>query len=406
MVTICAERKKHIRRSAPLKTLEKHGAETLKGERPIIEIGQGIYLVPSRSADPQSESTDEEHEEHEEHEVRHRNGLWTCSCPYYMAGHANCSHTCAVRMMLKMQEKAKSAVGKRTYVEVPEIRCPECGKCEFHASTSYPTCFGRTTVYKCDNPECGKRFTFRPGFKKKWFGDNIITDVLVDTGSGHPPGRILERLEKNGIKISERTTRRWIKEYGTLVERFAATLSYDVGGEWSADEKYLKTHPNGSKSKHYLTAMLDNTTGLVLSYDVTDNKSGYDATGLTEAAIALAGRVPDLFTADKLNGYKIGFLNAILSRNPLAIMIADAAINGVHLNNNKRERLNGEFWDCLYRARGFNSLIPGLVRLTVVYHNFIHKGSRKETPAEAAGVMVEGPDKLKTLIQNAALAKV
>ena len=47
-----------------------------------------------------------------------------------------------------------------------------------------------------------------------------------------------------------------------------------------------------------------------------------------------------------------------------------------------------------------------MVRLTVVYHNFVHKGSRKETPAEAAGVMVEGPDKLKTLIQNAALAKV
>ena len=49
MVTICAERKKHIRRSAPLKTLEKFGFEILKGERPIIEIGQGIYLVPSRS---------------------------------------------------------------------------------------------------------------------------------------------------------------------------------------------------------------------------------------------------------------------------------------------------------------------------------------------------------------------
>ena len=47
-----------------------------------------------------------------------------------------------------------------------------------------------------------------------------------------------------------------------------------------------------------------------------------------------------------------------------------------------------------------------MVRLTVVYHNFIHKGSRREMPAEAASVMVAGPDKLKTLIRNAALAKV
>ena len=89
-------------------------------------------------------------------------------------------------MMISMQEKAKRAVRKRTYVEAPEIRCPECGKCEFHASTGYATRFGRTTVYKCDNPECGKRFTFRPEFKKRWFSDNIITDVLVDVGSGHP----------------------------------------------------------------------------------------------------------------------------------------------------------------------------------------------------------------------------
>ena len=65
-------------------------------------------------------------------------------------------------------------------------------------------------------------------------------------------------------------------------------------------------------------------------------------------------------------------------------MIADAAINGVHLNNNKRERLNDELWDCLYRARGFSCLIPCLVRLTIIYHNFMCSGSRKDTPAEAA----------------------
>ena len=84
-------------------------------------------------------------------------------------------------------------------------------------------------------------------------------------------------------------------------------------------------------------------------------------------------------------------------------MIADAAINGIHLNNNKRERLNGKLWDCLYRARGFGPLVPGLVRLTIIHHNFIHRGSRKDTPAEAAGIVVAGPDRLRTLIQNAAL---
>ena len=71
-------------------------------------------------------------------------------------------------------------------------------------------------------------------------------------------------------------------------------------------------------SDHYLAAMLDNKTDLIMSYEVTDNKPKYDATGLANAAIALTGRVPDLFIADKLPGYKKGFVNAIQSRNPLA----------------------------------------------------------------------------------------
>ena len=94
-----------------------------------------------------------------------------------------------------------------------------------------------------------------------------------------------------------------------------------------------------------------------------------------------------MFNADKLNGYKTGFANAIPGRNPLADMVADAAINGVHPNN-KRERLNGKFRDCPYRARGFSPIMQGLARLAVVY---THKGSRKETPAGAAGVMVGVP---------------
>ena len=168
------------------------------------------------------------------------------------------------------------------------------------------TRFGETAVYKCGNPECGARFTFRPGFKKKRFSDAVITDVLVDAGLGHHPGRILERMEKNGVKTSDRTIRRWIKEYGEFIERFTATLPHDAGGEWATDEAHLKTHPKGSKSDHYLSAIPDNTTDLILSYEVAHNKPKYDAAGLANAAMGRTGRVPRLFIADRLSGYKKG----------------------------------------------------------------------------------------------------
>ena len=189
-----------------------------------------------------------------------------------------------------------------------------------------------------------------------------------------------------------------------------STLRYAVGDRWSLDEKMVKTHPAVSKKqavskKHWLTAALDNQTGLIMSYEVSDTKSGYDATGLLEMAISLTGLVPNVVLADRLNGYKKGFKSAVKSRNPAAVLVADVGVNGRHINNNRRERLNGEIGECLYRARGFGSAVPGLVRLTILYHNFIHRngGPHGAIPAEAAGVVVAGLDKFKILIQNAAL---
>ena len=399
MVTRSAKCKPRIRHSASLKDLENGARAILKLEgQPVFDLGPSMYLVRSMSTD-------------EYRTVRHLGGLWECDCPYKMAGHAQCKHICAVRMMLKMREKSMGNMSK-THVNAPEIKCPECDGHDFHESTSYETGFGESIVYMCDDPECKYRFTYRPGFKKKWFSDAVITDALLDAGAGHPPARIVERMEKNGIDVSERTIRRWIAQYSELVERFTSTLQYTVGDEWSLDEKHLKTHPKlsehskkHSKKRHWLAATLDNKTDIILAYEVTDNKSAYDATNMLKAATKVAGKVPDVTIADKLSGYKKGFINAIQSINPAAILIADVAINGVHLNNNKRERLNGELLDCLYRARGFWLTVPGLVRMTIMYnvcHNFIHEGARGTTPAEAAGVFVAGRDKIKTLIQNTA----
>ena len=392
MVTITKKKKHKRKRSIPLKILDERGQKILKEKGPIIDVGISLYLVQSMST------------ESSYHDVRYLSGVWSCNCAYYRTGHTRCKHICAVRATLLMREEA-SRIVKTTHVETPKIRCPRCKQANFHESTTYDTRRGKATVYLCDNICCKHRFTWRPGFKKKWFSDDMITDVLVDAATGHPPYRIRERLGEKGISISERTIQRWIDEYSVLMEGFASALSYQTGNRWSLDEKYIKTHPDGSKKKHWLVAALDNTTGLILGYEVSDTKFGYDATNLLTRIVDNVGRVPDVIIADKLKGYKKGFENAIKSRNPSAVLVADAGINGKHIHNNKRERMNGEFKDCMSRSRGFNSLVPGLVRIHILYHNFIHKtGSSNVTPAEAAGVIVAGPDRFKTLIQNAALA--
>ena len=380
--------KPRVRRSSKLRVLEQKGAEIL-GKGGVVEAGPSLYLVSSESGGYR--------------DVRHVGGLWYCDCPYFTSGHTTCRHICAVRIMILMRDGVRK-IGHTTDVDVVKVHCPHCKSTDHHESTTYATRIGYSIVYRCHNPECGGRFTFRPGFKKRWYGNDTITDALVDAGSGHPPARIAERLKKNGVAVSERTIRRWIDDYADLVEGFTSTLQYSVGRQWSLDEKHVRTHPGGSKRKRWLCVIQDDATGLLTNSEMTDNKSAYDASRLIRDAIHRTGIVPDVVRADGLAGYKKGFENEVRPRNPAAVLIADVGINGRHVNNNRRERTNGELGDCWYRARGFRRPFPGLVLLTTLYYNFIHKQPSGLAPAEAAGVRVAGPDTFMTLIQNAALA--
>ena len=158
-------------------------------------------------------------------------------------------------MIILREEVAHAIEGTR--VEAARVRCPRCKMTDFHASTTYQTRRGDATVYLCDNVSCRHRFTWRPGFKKRWFSDDTITDALVDAAAGHPPARICERMGKNGIVASERTLRRWVDAYAELIEKFASTLEYAVGGRWSIDEKHLRTHPDGTGKRHWLVAVME-----------------------------------------------------------------------------------------------------------------------------------------------------
>ena len=387
--------KAKVRRSATLQKLEEGAREILENGK-IEVLDKSLYRVSSMSSDAY-------------YEVSYTEGLWGCNCKYFTTGHTQCKHICAVRAMIVARETVAEAI--KTEVNVPKIHCRKCGSTNVSVTTTYKSKSGPRPVYRC--AERKHRFVFRPGFMYRQYSDDIITDVLIDAASGHPPGRIVERLAKNEIKISERTIQRWVDEYSELIERLTKTLHYNLGDIWSLDELYIKNYPTNSGIKkstknknddYYVFAVLDNSTGVILASEVEKSKFGYDGTNMLNNAILLAQRTPNVVITDKLNGYKTAFANSVQSENPDAVLVADAGINGKHVNNNKRERLNGELKDCLHRARGFRSEFPGLVRLTIIYHNFIHKSRRGHiTPAEAAGVFVAGPDIFKTLIQNAAL---
>ena len=72
-------------------------------------------------------------------------------------------------------------------------------------------------------------------------------------------------------------------------------------------------------------------------------------------------------------------------------------------NNNKMERLNGEFRDREKVMRGVKKKDSVIFDGTQIYHNYVrpHMSLNGKTPAEICGIEIRGKDKWKTLIQNA-----
>jgi putative transposase len=69
------------------------------------------------------------------------------------------------------------------------------------------------------------------------------------------------------------------------------------------------------------------------------------------------------------------------------------------------ERLNGEFRDREKVVRGLKKDDSPLITGYQIYHNYIrpHMSLDGKTPAEACGIIIQGRDKWKTLIERASL---
>jgi hypothetical protein len=67
------------------------------------------------------------------------------------------------------------------------------------------------------------------------------------------------------------------------------------------------------------------------------------------------------------------------------------------------ERLNGEIRDTEKVMRGVKKMDTAILTGYQLYHNYFrqHEGLNGKTPAEIAGIKIEGENKWITLIQNA-----
>lgn len=141
---------------------------------------------------------------------------------------------------------------------------------------------------------------------------------------------------------------------------------------------------------------------------MADTKYTHDARNLLKMGKEFAGKKPRTFITDGLTSYNEAFKKEFFERTvPQPKHIRHITIKG-DKNNNMMERLNGEFRDREKVFRGLKKTDSPAITGIKLYHNYIrpHMSLNGQTPADKAGIKIEGENKWVTIIQNASPRKL
>jgi transposase-like protein len=204
-----------------------------------------------------------------------------------------------------------------------------------------------------------------------------------------------------GVEVSPRTILRWIDKYTALMEKYLAKIQPQVSNTWRADEMFLKMKGD----LKYLYALMDDQTRFWIAQEVASTKYTADVRPLLKLGQVVAGKKPKAFITDGAQNFHDAYMREWWTQNKemRTEHIRHIRLAGDH-NNNKMERMNGELRQREKVMRSLKRPDTPILSGYQIYHNYIrpHEALGGKTPAEKAGIKVEGKNKWRTIIQNAA----
>ena len=335
---------------------------------------------------------------HGEYTVFHVPTGWNCSCPDATHRNVKCKHQWAVELSRAIRDKVVS----RTVIEPISFKaCPICKSENIVKHGLRKTKYGQSQRYICK--ACGHWFVFNLGFEKMRATPQVITSAMQLYFTGESLRNVQKFLRLQGVQVSHVAVYKWIGKYVALMEKYLEQIKPQVSDTWRADELYLKIKGN----MKYLFAMMDDQTRFLIAQEVAEAKYTHDARHLFQISREAAGKQPKILITDGLPAYHDAFMKEYWTRTNGAQHIRDIHIDG-KVHNNKMERLNGEIRDSEKVMRGLEKVDTPILTGYQIYHNYVrpHEGLNGKTPAEAAGIEVNGQNKWITIIQNAKKAKM
>ena len=321
---------------------------------------------------------------------------WSCTCPDHKYRMVECKHIKAIKISNELRQEAR----KRNKVIIDTISTKECIFCHGENIKKYgirKNKYGDIQRFKCS--DCTKTFSINVGFEKMRSSPQTITSALQLYFTGESLRSIQKFLRLQGVNVNHTTIYKWIKKYTKLMQDYLEKIIPQVGDTWRADEVYVKVKGD----KKYLFALMDDETRFWIAQEVADSKFKHDARNLLRMAKESMQTKPRVFVTDGLQAYRDAFkkeYGAVEKGSP--IHIRHISLKGDR-NNNKMERLNGEFRDREKVMRGVKKTDSVIFEGCKMYHNYFrpHMGLKGKTPAEACGIEIKGDNKWITVIQNA-----
>ena len=329
------------------------------------------------------------------------NGL-VCDCPDHTKRKSDCKH---IKIVLELIKKNQSNT-RQEFRMMDQSKLPLCKFCSSGRLTKKgirKNRKGNTQQYKCK--DCKKIFTLNLGFEKMRSKDVLITRALQSYFAGMSVRDIADAFEQEDIKVSHMTVYRWIEKYSKMVADYVKGIVPRVSETWRTDEIFMKI--KGNMKLQY--SMLDHETRFMITQYVANTKGTENVSPMFREAMMIADKIPKTLISDGAHNFHEAWKNNYKAKN---FLCKDTKhIRHIHMkgdkNNNRMERLNGTIRDREVSYRGIKKMDSPLFAGFQTFYNFSkkHGGIGKKTPAELAGILVDGNNKWKTIIQNASLSQ-
>jgi len=216
-----------------------------------------------------------------------------------------------------------------------------------------------------------------------------------------------------GVRLGNSTVFRWIQKFVPRISEYVNSKTPELSDTWHADELFVKmkggiTYKNkGTDTKNiaFLWKVMDRKTRFLLASKLSTLRDVAGADRAYREAVSHArGSLPERIYTDGLNSYKTLMSSLPESQRPQHI--GNAGVRKRHTNSNRIERLNGTLRERVKVQRGWKNPASEIAEGQRIHYNFVkpHQALAGQTPAEMAGIGVEGQNKWLSLLK-ASLSK-